>query len=120
MDNLNQYLSLTLAISTVTIILIYFVNKIRRPVTVYNIKFSWNDNAVLSLGGLLFYNSLMLVADVFVFSLKIENFSIDTSFILLMLLTLGFHVLVLCVSKCDIDEFVDTTVYNLQNKAIKF
>lgn len=120
MDNLNQYLSLTLAILTVTVILIYFINKIRRLVTTYNIKFSWNDNTVSSLGGLLFYNSLMLVVDGYVFIQKIENFSIDTSFILLMLLTLGFHVLVLCVSKCEIDEFVDTTVYNLQNKAIKF
>ena len=119
MTNFNQYLSLILAILTVTITSLYFINKIRQLVTSYNFKFNWNDNFVSALCDILFYSGLALVADGYIFIQKIETFSVDISLILIVLLTLLFHVWTVCICKYEIDLYIDGALYNLQYKTIK-
>jgi len=119
MSNFNQYLSLILAILTATITSLYFINKIRQLVTSYNFKFNWNDDFVSALCDILFYSGLALVADGYIFIQKIETFSVDISLILIVLLTLLFHVWTVCICKYEIDAYIDITTDNLQNKTIK-
>lgn len=119
MSNFNQYLSLILAILTVTITSLYFINKIRQLVTSYNFKFNWNDNFVSALCDILFYSGLALVVDGYIFIQKIENFSVDIGLMLIVLLTLLYHVWTVCICKYEIDVYIYTTAYNLQNKTIK-
>ena len=119
MSNFNQYLSLILAILTVTITLLYFINKIRHLVTSYNFKFNWNDNFVSALCNILFYSGLTLVVDGYIFIQKIETFSVDIPLILIVLLTFLFHVWTVYICKYEIDLYIDITADNLQNKTIK-
>lgn len=119
MSNFNQYLSLILAILTVTITSLYFINKIRQLVTSYNFKFNWNDNFVSALCDILFYSGLALVVDGYIFIQKTETFSVDISLILIVLLTLLFHVWTVCICKYEIDLYIDRASYNLQYKTIK-
>lgn len=119
MSNFNQYLSLISAILTVTITLIYFINKIRQLVAVYNFKFSWNDSLVSTLCDILFYIGLMLVIDGYVFIQKAETVSTDISLILIILPMLLFHVVTVYFCKFEIDLYIDGASYNLQYKTIK-
>lgn len=119
MSNFNQYLSLIPAILTVTITSIYFINEIRQLVAVYNFKFSGNDSFVSTLCDILFYSGLMLVVDGYIFIQKIETFSVDIPLILIVLLTLLFHVWMVYICKYEIDLYIDGASYNLQYKTIK-